>query len=142
MKEKRIYIGDLSKYIGEEVTVNGWIHIRRDQGKMIFLDIRDASGIVQSIILPKSSALEVGKILREEFVVSVGGIVRERPEQNKKAGILNGDIELEILEISILNESQTPPFPIHEQSDVANESIRLEHRYLDLRNERMKKNLE
>jgi len=142
MKESdRIYISDLSKYIGQTVSLKGWIHIRRDQGKMIFLDIRDSSGVVQSIILPKSLAIETGKILREEYVVEVSGIVRERPEQNKKAGILNGDIELEIENINVLNTSETPPFPIHEDTSGINESVRLEHRYLDLRNARMVKNV-
>lgn len=142
MKESdRIYISELSKYIGQTVSLKGWIHIRRDQGKMIFLDIRDSSGVVQSIILPKSLAIETGKILREEYVVEVSGIVRERPEQNKKAGILNGDIELEIENIKVLNTSETPPFPIHEDTSGINESVRLEHRYLDLRNARMFKNV-
>lgn len=142
MKEdKRIYIGDLSKNIGGTVSVRGWIHTRRDQGKMIFLDIRDASGTVQSIILPKSAAIETGKTLREEYVVEVSGVVRERPAQNKKEGVVNGDIELEVENITVLNTSETPPFPIHEDTSIVNESTRLEYRYLDLRNERLAKNV-
>jgi len=140
-ESKRIYIKDLANKIGENILLKGWIHIRRDQGKMIFLDIRDASGVVQSIILPKSLAMETGKTLREEYVVEVVGIVRERPEQNKKAGVINGDIELEIENIVVLNESQTLPFPIHEDTSIINESVRLEYRYLDLRNARMTKNI-
>lgn len=140
-KNKRIYIGDLSKYANETVFVQGWLHTRRDQGKMIFLDIRDASGTVQSIILPKSPAIEVGKTLREEFVVEVLGIVRERPAQNKKEGVVNGDIELEVENIVVLNTSETPPFPIHENTSAINESVRLEYRYLDLRNDRLSKNV-
>lgn len=137
----RIYIGALSTHIGETVSLKGWVHTRRDQGKMIFLDIRDTSGFVQSIILPKSTAMEVGKTLREEYVVEVIGMIRERPEQNKKAGVANGDIELEIEHITVLNTSQTPPFHIHEDTSAINESVRLEYRYLDLRNTRMVKNI-
>lgn len=124
-----------------EVTIKGWINVRRDQGKMIFLDFRDMTGIVQGVILPGSNAMEVGKILREEFVVEVTGKVNERPDKNKKIGILNGDIELEILHISILNEAATLPFPIEGDTRGVNESIRLEYRYLDLRNNRMQKNI-
>jgi aspartyl-tRNA synthetase len=66
---KRILIAELTKHIGEEVRIAGWVSVRRDQGKMIFLDFRDASGVVQGVILPGSEALETGKVLREEFVV-------------------------------------------------------------------------
>lgn len=139
--QKRTYIGDLSKYIDEEVAVEGWVHVRRDQGKMIFFELRDISGITQSIVLPKSSALEKAKNIREEYVVRVDGVVRERPEQNKKAGVPNGDIELEIAAIDVINTSTVPPFPIHENTRAVDESIRLEHRYLDMRNARLKKNI-
>lgn len=139
--EKRNYIRDLSNIKQGTVTVYGWVNVRRDQGKMIFLDLRDESGVVQGVILPGSEGLEVGKILREEFVVKVVGKVNERPERNKKKGVQNGDIELEILEIEVLNESEVLPFPLHGDTREINESVRLKYRYLDLRNERMQKNL-
>jgi len=141
MNLKRIYIGELSKHVGEQVSINGWVHVRRDQGKMIFFDLRDTSGIVQSIVLPKSLAMEEAKKTREEYVIEAVGLVKERPEQNKKADVVNGEIELELESISILNTSNTPPFPIHEDTRVVDESIRLEHRYLDMRNARLKKNI-
>ncbi len=107
---ERTYIGELNKKVGlpaapgrpaqagDEVLIKGWVNIRRDQGKMIFLDFRDMSGVVQGVILPnQTEALEQGKKLRQEFVVEVTGKVNERPERNRKAGVLNGDIELEIL---------------------------------------------
>jgi aspartyl-tRNA synthetase len=104
---QRTHIGDVGAKKGETVCVEGWVHIRRDQGKMIFLDFRDASGIIQGVILSgNATALEVGKTLRPEFVVRVEGKVNERPEKNKKPGV-NGDIELEILSIEVLNESET-----------------------------------
>lgn len=139
--EKRTYINELSDKKQETVTIFGWVNVRRDQGKMIFLDFRDATGIVQGVILPNSEAMEVGKSLREEFVVEVSGKVNERPDKNKKQGILNGDIELEILHINVLNESATLPFPIGSDTREVNESVRLKYRYLDLRSDRMHKNI-
>jgi len=138
--DKRVYINKLSEKKGAEVAIRGWVNVRRDQGKMIFLDLRDMTGIVQGVIL-LSGATEVGKILREEFVVEVIGKVNARPDKNKKAGILNGDIELEILHVDILNEATTLPFPIDGDTRDVNESVRLEYRYLDLRNSRMQKNI-
>ncbi len=107
----RTYIKDLSGEVGKEVTIKGWVDVRRDQGKMIFLDFRDATGKVQGVILPNyTETLEVGKTLRPEFVVEVNGKVNERPAKNKKEGVLNGDIELEIQTIKILAEAQEMPF--------------------------------
>ncbi len=137
----RTYIKDLSKKKGETVTICGWINTRRDQGKMIFLDFRDMTGIVQGVILPGSEALEVGKALREEFVVMVEGKVNTRPEKNIKKETLNGDIELEILNISILNESKVPPFPLGGDTRKVDELSRLQYRYLDMRSERLRKNI-
>jgi len=142
MTKTRIFIHTLSQHIGEEVMVKGWVHVRRDQGKMIFLDIRDGSGLVQSIILPGSDAMEAGKNVREEYVIKATGIVKERPPQNKKEDVPNGDIELEILSLEVLNTADTPPFPLHDDTRLVNESMRLEYRYLDIRNARMRKNLE
>lgn len=138
---KRTYISELSKKKNETVVISGWINIRRDQGKMIFFDFRDASGIVQGVILPNSEALETGKTLRPEWVVEVLGKVNERPEKNKKIGVLNGDIELEILKITILNKAETLPFPIDSDTRNIDENMRLKYRYLDLRSERMQKNV-
>lgn len=138
---KRKNIADIGSCIGEDVTIEGWVHVRRDQGKMIFFELRDASGIVQSIILPKSPALEKAKEIKEEYVVRVCGSVRERPARNKKSGVMNGDIELEITTMDVLNTSTVPPFPIHEDTRIVDESIRLEYRYLEMRNARLKKNI-
>lgn len=138
---KRTYINELANKKGESVHIMGWVNVRRDQGKMIFLDFRDKTGIVQGVILPNSEAMPIGKTLREEFVVEVVGKVNERPQRNIKEGILNGDIELEILEINILNESLTLPFPIEGDTREVSESVRFKYRYLDLRNARMQKNI-
>jgi nondiscriminating aspartyl-tRNA synthetase len=109
----RTYIKDLNKFIGADVVVAGWVDVRRDQGKMIFLDFRDMTGRVQGVILPSyTETLEIGKTLRNEFVVKVKGKVNERPEKNKKVGVLNGDIELEIKELEILAEAEPLPFDL------------------------------
>lgn len=140
MKDRTL-ISELGAHIGETVTIAGWVDVRRDQGKMVFLDFRDSSGVVQGVILPSSSAMETGKVIKEEFVVQVVGSINERPEKNKKIDTLNGNIELEILEILVLNEAFVLPFPINGDTREVNESVRLEYRYLDLRNRRMKKNI-
>ncbi len=138
---ERTYIAELEKHAGEEVNIKGWVHVRRDQGKMVFFDFRDMSGIVQGVVLPGSNAIETAKNTREEFVVSVKGKVNERPERNRQADKQNGNIELEVLEIEILNTSIPLPYNVHEDTHNINEEIRLKHRYLDLRNERLAKNI-
>ncbi len=139
---KRIYIKDLKDFIGGEVCISGWVDVRRDQGKMIFLDFRDMTGKAQGVILPNYvDTLEVGKTLRSEFVVSVKGKVNKRPERNIKEGVLNGDIELEIMEIEVLNKAITPPFDVTSDGKELGEDNRLKYRYLDLRRPRMQKNI-
>jgi aspartyl-tRNA synthetase len=138
----RTLISNLSSEVEKEVTVNAWVKVRRDQGKMIFLDLRDASGSVQAVILPNhAEALEVGGTLRTEWCVEINAKVNKRPERNIKAGVLNGDIELEVLNIKVLNESNTPPFDLTTDGKEVNEEVRLKYRYLDLRRERLAKTL-
>jgi aspartyl-tRNA synthetase len=140
--KNRVYIKDLSAHKGEEVTIAGWIDVRRDQGKLIFFDFRDMSGKVQGVILPNATeAHEVGNRLRSEWVVSVTGKVNTRPERNVQADKQNGDIELEILSIKILNEAETPPFDLSTDGKEIGEEARLKYRYLDLRRERLQKNI-
>lgn len=139
---ERTLIGDLADKAGEEVTIQGWVDVRRDQGKLVFFDFRDRTGIVQGVVLPGDDVLmELAKEVRNEFVVSVDGLVNKRPEKNVQEGKLNGDIELEIKGIEILNEAETLPFDISMDTSGIDESVRLEHRYLDLRSERMQKNI-
>ncbi len=138
----RVYIKDLSSFVGQEVVIMGWVDVRRDQGKMIFLDFRDMTGLVQGVILSDNTeTLEVGKALRTEYVVKVKGKVNERPEKNKKEGVLNGGIELEIKGIEILNKANTPQFDVTSDGREINEDARLKYRYLDLRRPRMQKNI-
>lgn len=138
----RIYIKDLKNHIGTEVTVSGWIDVRRDQGKMVFLDLRDMSGRVQAVVLPNhTEALEVAQRVRPEWVVSVRAQVNKRPERNMKPGVLNGELELEVLGIEVLNEAQTPPMDVSGDGREIGEDVRLKYRYLDLRRPRLQKNI-
>ena len=137
----RIYIGDLQKHIGEEVTIAGWVDVRRDQGKMVFFDFRDTTGKVQGVVLPGSDAMDIAKEVRGEWVVRVTGKVNKRPERAINKDVANGDIELEILEIDVLNESKTPPFEITGDTRGIDEAVRLKYRYLDLRSERLHQNI-
>jgi len=138
---ERVLIGNLTEKVGQEVSIAGWVDVRRDQGKMVFFDFRDASGKVQGVTLPGSPAIDIAKETREECVVRITGIVNKRPEKNVQADKQNGDIELEVKEIEVLNQAEVLPFPINDDTRVVNEATRLEHRYLDLRNERMHKNV-
>ena len=137
----RTYIKDLAEKKGEEVTINGWVDVARNQGKMAFFDFRDMSGKVQGVVFGKPEVLEIAKTLRPEWVVAIDGKVNERPEKMVKEGVLNGDIELEITGITVLNEAETPPFDITEDTIGINEEVRLKYRYLDLRSDRMIENL-
>ncbi len=142
-KLNRTYIKDLSSHVGAEVMIKGWVDVRRDQGKMVFLDIRDVTGKVQSVALPMHiDAVEVASQVRSEWVIEMTGKVNARPEKNKKEGVLNGDIEIEILDIVILNEATTPAFDISTSGYEVGEEVRLSKKYLDLRRARMQHNIQ
>ncbi len=138
---KRTYIKDLNKEIGREVVIKGWVNVRRDQGKMVFMDMRDMTGLVQCVVLSKSEAIETAKQIRTEWVLAVTGVVNKRPEENVNTGVQNGDIELEVKQIEVLNKAETLPFDVSSDTKDVNEDARLKYRYLDLRSERMQKNI-
>ena len=138
---KRTLIGELGNHISETVSISGWVDVRRDQGKMVFFDFRDRSGLVQGVVLPGSLAMEAAKDVRNEYVVRVEGVVNKRPEKNVQADRQNGDIELEIKAIEILNPSEAMPFDISEDTSGIDENVRAEYRYLDLRSKRMQRNM-
>src|SRR3954467_7622888 len=97
---QRTYIKDLSSKTGQEVTIKGWIDVRRDQGKMVFFDFRDMTGTIQGVVLPnRADVIEIAKTARPESVVAIEGIVNKRPERNVVADKVNGDIELEVTAI-------------------------------------------
>lgn len=141
MTTERTMIGDLGNSIGKDVSISGWVDVRRDQGKMVFFDFRDMSGYVQGVILPGSGVMSVAKEIRPEFVVKVEGVVNARPEKNIQAEKQNGNIELEIKSIEILNTAETLPFEITGDTLGIDEVVRLKYRYLDLRNKRLQQNI-
>lgn len=136
---KRYYAGTLTEeHIGETVVLNGWVHRRRDLGELIFIDLRDQSGIVQLVFNPDYSkeALEIADTLRSEYVVKVTGQVIKRDPETVNPNIKTGTIEVSVSEIEILNKAKPIPFLIHEADEVS-ENLRLQYRYLDLRREEM-----
>lgn len=137
----RTLIKDLHNHIGETVLIKGWVSVRRDQGKMVFFDVRDMSGIVQCVVLPQSGAMEAAKDIRTEYVVGVEGLLNKRPDKNVQAGNPNGDIELKIERIEVIATAETPPFDVSEDTSKVSEEVRLKYRYLDLRSSRMQRNI-
>ena len=138
---RRIFINETISKIGEKVRVSGWVNVRRDHGKLIFIDLRDRSGLLQVVFSNASKDLwKVADTLRPEWVVSIEGLVKERPENLKNPKIETGNVELEAEALEVLNESKTPPFEIG-QKDKVNEELRVEYRYLDLRDPKMQENL-
>ena len=126
-----------------QARVAGWVHRRRDHGGLIFIDVRDRSGIVQLVFHPDTApaAHEAAHALRSEDVISVAGTVSRREPQNVNPNIPTGEIEIAVTELDLLADSDTPPFPL-EDGDAVDESLRLRHRALDLRREEMQSVLE
>lgn len=138
----RIYLKNLKEHIGSEVTVYGWVDVRRDHGKLIFIDLRDVTGKVQMVALPNhDEAHKLADTVRPEWVLAITGLVNKRPEKMINTEIVNGELEIEITSIKIINEALTPPFEINTNTKLVDENLRLKYRYLDLRSERMKNNL-
>src|SRR6266699_1996520 len=133
----RTYAGTLRKeHVGQQVTLAGWVQKQRDFGELIFLDVRDRSGVVQVIVDRARGASEevvaLAKEARSEFVVRVEGKVFERAEQSRNAKIATGDVEIVATGLEILSRSETPPFAVDDEAEAA-EELRLQYRYLDLR---------
>jgi aspartyl-tRNA synthetase len=130
-------------HIGQRVRLAGWVNRHRDHGGVIFIDLRDRSGIVQVVAHPEfsSAAHKAAVELRAEWVVQVEGVVRQRPSEMVNPALATGEVEVYAEKIALLNPARTPPFPINEETDV-DEMVRLKYRYLDLRRARMQRNLE
>jgi aspartyl-tRNA synthetase len=138
----RTLIKDTANKVGEVVTVKGWVHARRDHGKLIFIDLRDRSGILQIVFWGGNKELfEQAGRLRSEFVVAITGKIQERGEKQINKDTLTGSVELGSEALEILNESETPFFEIDKAHEVGEEH-RMTYRYLDLRSQRMKSNIE
>ncbi len=138
----RTHIKDLPTKVGQEVTIAGWVDIRRDHGKLIFIDLRDASGKVQMVALPNhQEAHAQANTVRPEWVLKVTGKVNKRPEKliNKNEPL--GSVELEVLRLEVLNEALTPPIDVRGDGMEIGEETRLKYRYLDLRRPRLQRNI-
>ena len=137
------YCGTLNAgHDGETVELTGWVHRRRDHGGVIFLDVRDRTGIVQVVYDPDTEGpFALAETVRNEFVLHVRGRVRPRPAGTVNPDMATGEIEVLGKELEILNASATPPFQLDEYSE-AGEDVRLRYRYLDLRRPEMQERLQ
>ena len=135
---KSHYCGEItSSNLKEKVTICGWIHRRRDHGGVIFLDVRDIKGICQAVVNPDNKeSFQLAESIRNEFVVQIEGVVRNRLEGTINKNMQTGEIEIEVANINILSKANTPVFPIDEYQEV-NEDVRLKNRVLDLRRSEM-----
>ncbi len=131
-----------ASFVGKEVTLCGWVNSRRDHGGLIFIDLRDRYGLTQIVTDPNdfADAHKFADEVRSEYVVRVTGKVRLRPEGMKNSKMTTGEVEVLISKFEILNKAKTPPFEIDQDKEIG-EELRLKYRYLDIRRERMKKNL-
>lgn len=126
--------------IGEKLTVKGWVNSRRDHGGLIFIDLRDGSGILQLVISPETSNFDLAEKCRDEFVISATGEIRERAENLKNPNLATGDVEMVVESLEILNASQPLPISVSDEN-ISNEELRLKYRFLDLRRPKMNKML-
>ncbi|MEI6316408.1 MAG: aspartate--tRNA(Asn) ligase [bacterium] len=132
--KNRIYTKDLSSKVGETIMLAGWVDVRRDQGKMVFFDLRDMTGIVQCVVLPNhADAIVVAKEIRSEWVLKVTGIVNKRPEKNINPNIPSGDVELEVTGIEVLSEAAALPFDMSVEGYNLELTTELDNRALVLR---------
>lgn len=130
---KRTYIKDLGQFVGQEVNIRGWVDVRRDQGKMVFMDMRDMTGKVQCVVLPSSAGIEKIKEVRLEWVLSIKGKVNKRPEKNINQNVVNGDIELEVLDFDVLAKAEPLPFDMSLDGYNLDLTTELDNRALVLR---------
>jgi aspartyl-tRNA synthetase len=131
-----------AEHEGQEVSLAGWVHRRRDHGSLIFIDLRDHGGIVQVVFSPKTAeeAHAVASDVRSEYVIQVKGTVGRRPAGTENRDMATGEVEVRAQGATLLNPSKTPPFYINEETEVE-DLLRLRYRYLDLRRERMHRNV-
>lgn len=127
-----------STHIGQTVSACGWVNKRRDHGGVIFIDLRDTTGMLQVVIDPDNPNFNLAESVRNEFCLHITGEVRKRPEGQENANLASGEVEVIVREFAILSASETPPFQL---DDDASEEVRLRHRYIDLRRPQMQNNL-
>ena len=142
MSDMRTLSLDLKSKLGETVTVAGWVNSRRDHGGLIFIDLRDHKGIIQLVVTPDTKdAFALAETLRDEFVITATGKMRERAPELKNPNIETGDIELVVEDLELLNRSEPLPVNTHDDGAESSEDLRLKYRYLDLRRPSMQNRL-
>ena len=138
----RILAHELKKHLSKSVSVSGWVNSRRDHGGLIFIDLRDHTGVIQLVITPETKdAFKLAETLRDEFVITATGKIRERAPELKNPNIETGDIELVVEELKLLNRSEPLPVNTHDDGPASSEEQRLRYRFLDLRRPSMQKML-
>ncbi|HAR3419709.1 aspartate--tRNA ligase [Staphylococcus aureus] len=140
MSKRTTYCGLVTEaFLGQEITLKGWVNNRRDLGGLIFVDLRDREGIVQVVFNPAFSeeALKIAETVRSEYVVEVQGKVTKRDPETVNPKIKTGQVEVQVTNIKVINKSETPPFSINEENVNVDENIRLKYRYLDLRRQEL-----
>ena len=140
--KQRTFAIDTPTKVGEMITVAGWVHSRRDHGGLIFIDLRDHTGLVQLVINPEQAeAFRLAESLRDEFVVRASGVVTERGEGLKNPNIASGNVEIVVKNLEILNRAETLPIQPFAEENQAGEDLRFKYRYLDLRRPKMQEML-
>ncbi|HCU9655050.1 TPA: aspartate--tRNA ligase [Staphylococcus aureus] len=140
MSKRTTYCGLVTEaFLGQEITLKGWVNNRRDLGGLIFVDLRDREGIVQVVFNPAFSeeALKIAETVRSEYVVEVQGTVTKRDPETVNPKIKTGQVEVQVTNIKVINKCETPPFSINEENVNVDENIRLKYRYLDLRRQEL-----
>lgn len=139
---ERTLARDIPQNENKEIILKGWIDVRRDHGKLIFIDVRDWTGISQIVFLPNNKDLQkIADQLRTEWVVEITGMVQKRPAGMENKNLETGAYEIVATNLVILNEAKTPPFEINADGHEVNEEVRMQYRYLDLRRPRLQKNI-
>ena len=141
--KNRVLAAETSAEVGKNITVAGWVHSRRDHGGLIFIDLRDHTGLVQLVINPdKPAAFKLAESLRDEFVIRASGVVTERGEGLKNPNIASGNVEIVVKNLEILNRAETLPIQPFAEENQAGEDLRFKYRYLDLRRPKMQQMLQ
>ena len=131
---------ELKNFLKKSVTVSGWVNSRRDHGGLIFIDLRDFSGLIQLVVTPDTKeSFALAETLRDEFVIEATGIVRERAPELKNPNIETGDIEVIVSDLKLLNRSEPLPVNVKDEGTESGEELRLKYRFLDLRRPSMQK---
>jgi aspartyl-tRNA synthetase len=139
----RTYTNDIGKHEGQQVTLMGWVDSRRDHGKLLFVDVRDRTGIVQSVFFAGEKELYASAdTLRPEWVIQITGVVQKRPEAMKNPNLATGEWEVSVKHLIVLNEANTPPFDLQGDGYDIREEHRMTYRYLDLRRPRLQRNMQ